>query len=797
MDEIFDEHENQENELSPEDLEVLRAFEAKDDWFAADPSDESAEKQLADAEVFQDDASNDCLDVFVPEAIEDIEKMRRALDQLEAEEHIHPARFVSLQRIAHKIRGAAGMAGCQGMSVVSEYVEVMAERIRQGQIFPVLGLRAVAEAVKVLELALQNLLDTGREGDLPVLELAEMFQRFNSEKPPSVPTVLEASPSKFNEPIVLAHDEEGASTEMEIARSPSRMLSNPSMPLVRVDARKIDQLVLYSEQLSELQVPLESAQEEYKTALQELRTAQARIRQMQPQLSYLVFDDQPVQEHEEISSSSLVARILQQSGSHGENGRRARPEASQSGKNTDALLRDELNMERYSEKDMLIRSLTEAISDVTIAAAHVEAASTMLLARQQDYMAQVASLRSSALLLRLAPLKSLISRLHHTIATSTQRVTFEVTGEETEVDQTILDSLISPLSQMVRTCIADIVAIQDSMSYPCRIWLHAFSAGNEVTLEIGFSMPVNGGAIEIIREPMQHLNASYSLQRNETGGISFLLRFPRSHGMSQCLIVRAGSQRLIVPFSQVLRIEEQQKPELLYHLCDLLGFPHDAATSPRIQPVLILLQATPSRHQVGIAVDEVEDEIELGVKPLPSHLQRPGISGAAIDGRGNALLMLDLPELVRHYMRQQQVGAVHTLSRRVEGPEPSAEQQHAPSILIADDSVSLRRSLGRTLRHAQYTVTETRDGMEALEHMLEEPPGLCLLDIEMPNLNGFDLLSIIHQHPELAHMKVIILTSRSSEQHMLRARELGAHAYLIKPCSQETLLETVQELLAS
>jgi DNA-binding response OmpR family regulator len=159
--------------------------------------------------------------------------------------------------------------------------------------------------------------------------------------------------------------------------------------------------------------------------------------------------------------------------------------------------------------------------------------------------------------------------------------------------------------------------------------------------------------------------------------------------------------------------------------------------------------------------------------------------------------MLDLPELVRHYTRRQRDGAVHSLSFRIDGPAPSSERQHAPSILIADDSVSLRRSLGRTLRHAQYAVTETRDGMEALEHMLEEPPRLCLLDIEMPNLNGFDLLSIIHQHPELAHMKVIILTSRSSEQHMLRARELGAHAYLIKPCSQETLLETVQELLAS
>src|SRR5579884_4206453 len=123
MDEIFDEHEYQENELSPEDLEILRAFDAKDDWLADLPSEgaatSSAEELLAAGDA-QDDTDNNWLDVFVPEAVEDIDKMRRALDQLEAEEHIDASRFVSLQRLAHKIRGAAGVAGCQGMSLVSE-----------------------------------------------------------------------------------------------------------------------------------------------------------------------------------------------------------------------------------------------------------------------------------------------------------------------------------------------------------------------------------------------------------------------------------------------------------------------------------------------------------------------------------------------------------------------------------------------------------------------------------------------------------------------------------------------------
>ena len=72
-----------------------------------------------------------------------------------------------------------------------------------------------------------------------------------------------------------------------------------------------------------------------------------------------------------------------------------------------------------------------------------------------------------------------------------------------------------------------------------------------------------------------------------------------------------------------------------------------------------------------------------------------------------------------------------------------------------------------------------------------------MLDIEMPNLNGYDLLNILHSQPGLADCKTILLTSRSSEKHRLRAIELGAYAFLSKPCPQEILLDTVRKALAN
>ena len=76
-------------------------------------------------------------------------------------------------------------------------------------------------------------------------------------------------------------------------------------------------------------------------------------------------------------------------------------------------------------------------------------------------------------------------------------------------------------------------------------------------------------------------------------------------------------------------------------------------------------------------------------------------------------------------------------------------------------------------------------------------PAILLLDIEMPNLNGYDLLNILHTQPGIADCKTILLTSRSSDRHRQRAMELGAYAFLAKPCPEDVLLDTVWRALGS
>jgi len=234
----------------------------------------------------------------------------------------------------------------------------------------------------------------------------------------------------------------------------------------------------------------------------------------------------------------------------------------------------------------------------------------------------------------------------------------------------------------------------------------------------------------------------------------------------------------------------------IYHLNTLLGFLTDKNTAEKtVQTALVLELDSP---QIAIEVDEVVKEVELVMKPLSAHLCRPGITSAAIDGEGNVHLVLNLPEMIRLKEIYQQASQVviegdsesdHELSFLQPGTESCRK------ILIADDSMYIRQSINKTLSHEGYDVLEAIDGLQTLEQLSKESPDLLLLDIEMPNLNGYDVLNILRTHQEFSALKIVLLTSRSSEKHKRRARQLGAHEYLTKPCPQDVLLKTIKSLL--
>jgi chemosensory pili system protein ChpA (sensor histidine kinase/response regulator) len=329
---------------------------------------------------------------------------------------------------------------------------------------------------------------------------------------------------------------------------------------------------------------------------------------------------------------------------------------------------------------------------------------------------------------------------------------------------------------------------------PDRLWLSAQMAGNEIVIDLGFSMPIPGGALEALRTPIQQVHGSIAVRGNPSGGVVYQLRFPRAQGLIQGLLVQAGGQGLILPLSHIELIDykRQETQAQLYHLATLLSFPPATNLTATLPPPIILAG---SQRRVAIQVDEIVGEIELVMRPLDQHLQRPGIVGTAVDGSANVLLIVDLPALMRYTIARQPLPAFHPHT------QPTLTQSDAlqpARLLVADDSVYIRQSLRQTFERVGYEVVEARDGIEALDCLSsDQPPAVMMLDIEMPNLNGYDLLNILHSQPGFVDCKTILLTSRSSDKHRQRAMELGAYAFLSKPCSQDVLLDTVYKALSN
>lgn len=804
-----------ENELTTEDLDILKAFDAIESWSASNKVSSStpgtfsvAPYQLSDADKEQDEVI-EMLMIFLEEAGEDIGKMRQACNQIAQNPQPLPARFAIFQRAGHKLRGTAAAVGYPIMSTAAEHIEAIAEKVLKEKVKPDTGFQAIEKTVSTLEYCHRELSEEGKEPTdttlLPALETLYSnlgIQIIHQSSPVTSPLPEESTKKRGNnatKPLSMSTPLSPAEYEQETLSpgTPSIHAETASVnSFMHIETQRFENLLRHTENLVELHASLEHAQKDVKIALQAQQTAQIRLQRLEQTLSELLIEKRPSRMQQNQTSSSLIARILHQAEQTPSRIRKNRNHSRQQPDQQKEVW-DELDMERYTETDLLLQELREAIVQQSVCTARVNTVSSALQLLQQEYMAGVALVRSDTQLMRLTPLSTLVPKLQKVIAASALAqhypVQLDVSGDNLEIDQEILEALTPSLIEMLDSCTSDTSVIKEEQQKKCHVGFHARGNGNDMIIEIGFSMPVLGGAFEILQKPLQKLNGSITLQRNPSGWVSFYLSIPRSQGTVPCLLIRMGEQQYIVPMAQIQRVNQQEHEQLThsYDLRGLLGLPSSVTavtTKDSSKPILVIKSAA-SRKSIGIIVDEIISEQELILKPLPAFMQRPGITESAIGGQGNVLLLIDIPELI----------ARHTGNESLEEAITSQQLQPAhtvPKILLADDSAYLRQRVLQALQREHYEVAEAKDGMEAVEQLLENTPDIFLLDIEMPNLNGYDVLNVIREYPELARVKTIMLTSRTSEKHKRRAQELGALAYLPKPCPQDILLKTISELLA-
>ncbi|WP_392531560.1 response regulator [Nostoc sp. C117] len=245
-------------------------------------------------------------------------------------------------------------------------------------------------------------------------------------------------------------------------------------------------------------------------------------------------------------------------------------------------------------------------------------------------------------------------------------------------------------------------------------------------------------------------------------------------------------------------------------------------------PVLLLRR---KQGKFALEVEQILGEQELVIRPLGNAIAPPKyIYGCSSLPNGNLILVIDASLLVESSdIRQTTLDIIPlptvcssdqtalaisaetfsstpvlTVSNSTTTIESKPTYYQEPNIkslkvvLVVDDAISLRQTLSLTLHKSGYQVIQAQNGVEALEKLQLHPEiEIVISDLEMPRMNGFELLSNFRQHPNLAKIPVVILTSRSAEKHRQLAKELGAKAYLTKPYLEHEFLSIIQGLINS
>jgi two-component system chemotaxis sensor kinase CheA len=187
----------------------------------------------------------------------------------------------------------------------------------------------------------------------------------------------------------------------------------------------------------------------------------------------------------------------------------------------------------------------------------------------------------------------------------------------------------------------------------------------------------------------------------------------------------------------------------------------------------------------------VLDEDEVVVKSLgPVLTAVTGYLGASILDDGTVMLILDSAELLRR------AADVSTAARSNTAAEHQTDE--APNVLVVDDQFTVRELQRAILRAAGYRVEVACDGREALQTLTKADFDIVVTDLQMPEMDGLELLGAIRADPSSSGLPVIVVTSRGSEEDRRLGVQAGADAYIVKDeFDQQALLDTVERLVGS
>lgn len=333
------------------------------------------------------------------------------------------------------------------------------------------------------------------------------------------------------------------------------------------------------------------------------------------------------------------------------------------------------------------------------------------------------------------------------------------------------------------------------------IFAAGFSTAKELTQLSG-----RGVGMDVVQSEIADLGGSVDMVSRAGSGTTFTFRLPFTVSMNRALLVVAGGETLAVPLDSIegivrvspFELEEyygENAADFFYagqqYDFNYLGNLINSSTyqaNPDMLAALPVLLVRGGDKFVALQVDRLLGSREIVVKGLGAQFANlDGIAGATVLGDGSVVMIADLVALVRSEQNMQDANNVVSMSK-------SRDRLLA---MVVDDSVTVRKVTTRLLERRGMDVVTAKDGLDAMHQLDDVKPDFILLDIEMPRMDGFEVVARIRNDAKLAGIPIIMITSRTGDKHRERALGLGANSFLGKPYQEAVLFEAISEVLPS
>ncbi|CAK8712333.1 hypothetical protein KKHLCK_01350 [Candidatus Electrothrix laxa] len=811
-------------------LEEQQGGEGADNFFDELPEISGADEQVV--QVVSKDIDRELLQCFHEEAEEHLDNIDRQLNHLgmtiSGETELSDLRrgaLHSIRRSVHTLKGAAAVIGIEQIAAwghkFEDFLDWLHDEARS--IHPEV-VKAMQEGADILIRLVEDPNGSVRADQQGILS---KFTRIITDDvgKSAIPaidnmdaeTVEETDSSLFSDQV-----SGGKTTTAPVQQSQSKKTAT-----LRVDINRIDQMVGLSGDMVINLSSFEDSMDAASGTMKELDMILQRLKNI---------------------NSSLEAGYELASIPH----LGSQDDSQVSGINEDF---DPLEMDRYSELNILIRSLSEAVSDLdSIMAQNAldNVAREKTVERQSMVLKE---LQNRMMGVRMTPLSTLSSRMHRTVReaerTTGHSARLIIDGESIMMDTRVWDVMADPLMHILRNAVAHGGSLpQKAGREPLSITIQAIRRGGQCTLQVsdngkgldyeairvkgmklypndrvnlmsdseladlifkhGFSstgsitnIAGRGVGMDVVRDAIDQLNGSIELVSERGQGTEFIMRLPVAVAQLPAILARFGTQIYAIPMhdlASVVRATSEEKKGREYtfdgeaipllHPAKVPGFEigrgYVKKNLTEDDQALLIVHA--GRKRAAVLCEQLIGQRDIVFKDLGTHLHNvPCISGVTIMGNGTLIPILQVEEVLQKWSS--------VIKRRDEGPAAvrSVDERGPLRILVVDDSISVRKVVSNFITQQGWIPIAARNGIEAIEEIRREKPDVILLDVEMPRMNGFEVLQALQAQPELRDIPVAMLTSRSAGKYQEKARGLGARGFMTKPFKEDEVIRFIHK----